>query len=135
MNEIAKNLTDKIAITLSLTCAVHCLAMPLLLLLLPSVAALQLNSEAFHMWMVVVVVPTSIYALFMGCRQHEHYRLLAIGSVGLVFLMLAVTLDEELIGELGEKALTLVGAVIIAFGHYRNFRLCQQKSNCNSCES
>ncbi len=130
-----KNFTDKLAIGLSITCAVHCLVMPIILLLLPSIAVLQLNNEAFHLWMIVAVVPTSIYALFMGCRRHEHYRLLVIGSLGLAFLILAVVLGEKTLGEFWEKALTLTGAVVIAFGHYQNFRLCQQQSDCHSCEN
>jgi 4-hydroxybenzoate polyprenyltransferase len=109
--------------------------MPIILLLLPSVAALQLNNEAFHLWMIVAVVPTSIYALFIGCRRHEHYRLLVIGSLGLVFLVLAVVLSEKTLGEFWEKILTLTGAVVIAFGHYQNFRLCEQQTDCHSCEN
>jgi hypothetical protein len=130
-----KYLTDKLAIGLSVTCAIHCLVMPIILLLLPSVAALQLNNEAFHLWMIVAVVPTSIYALFIGCRRHEHYRLLVIGSLGLVFLVLAVVLSEKTLGEFWEKTLTLTGAVVIAFGHYQNFRLCEQQTDCHSCEN
>jgi peptidoglycan/LPS O-acetylase OafA/YrhL len=130
-----KYLTDKLAIGLSVTCAIHCLVTPIILLLLPSIAALQLNSEAFHLWMIVAVVPTSIFALFMGCRRHEHYRLLVIGSLGLVFLVLAIVLGEKTLGEFGEKILTLIGAVVISFGHYQNFRLCEQHTDCHSCEN
>ena len=70
-----ENVTDKMAITLSIACAIHCLALPLLLLLLPSFMVLQLNNEAFHTWMVIIVLPTSVYALFMGCKQHKRYKI------------------------------------------------------------
>jgi len=36
-----------------------------------------------------------------------------------------VLLDEELIGHSGEKWLTVIGASIIAIGHFLNFRLCR----------
>ena len=130
-----KNITDKLAIFLSLTCAIHCLFLPIILRLLPSIGALQFNNETFHLWMVVAVIPTSIFALFMGCRKHKHYQLLIIGSIGLFFLILAVILGEKIIGEFGEKVLTLVGALTIIFGHYKNFHLCQQKIDCHSCEN
>ena len=120
-----QNFTDKMAISLSLLCAIHCLAFPLVILLLPTVAALQLNDEAFHLWMLVAVIPTSLYALTMGCQQHKHYRLLAVGLVGLLFLVSAVVL-----GGVWEKVLTCIGAGIMAFGHYRNYRLCQHEENC-----
>lgn len=117
--------TDKMAISLSLLCAIHCLVFPLVIVLLPSIAALQLNDEAFHVWMLLAVIPTSIYALTVGCKQHKHYRVLTLGLLGLLLLVLAVIL-----GGVWEKALTLIGAGIIVLGHYRNYRLCQHEENC-----
>ncbi len=118
-------LTDKLAIGLSLTCAIHCLALPLLLILLPSMAALQLDNEAFHLWMVIAVLPTSIYALTLGCKQHKRYQLLILGSIGLLLLIMALALGEERIGEAGEKILTVLGASFVAIGHWFNYRLCR----------
>lgn len=125
-----KNVTDKLAITLSIACAIHCLALPLILLLLPSFVVLQLNNEAFHTWMVIIVLPTSVYALFMGCKQHKRYRLLFIGFLGLMLLVFAIWLGNEY----WEKVLTLVGSSVIAGGHYWNYRLCQQHRFCHRCE-
>ena len=121
--------TDKLAIGLSLMCAIHCLAVPVLLVMLPSLAVLQLDNEAFHFWMVLVVIPTSIYALTLGCKQHERYQLLFLGGIGLVLLISALVAGEERIGEAGEKILTLLGASFVAIGHWFNFRLCQPKNN------
>ena len=130
MNSI-QTLTDKAAIGLSALCAIHCLVSPLLIVLLPSLTALQLDNEAFHLWMVVAVVPTSVYALTMGCKQHKRYHLLTYGLIGLSCLILAVVLGESLLGEAGEKILTVLGAVFIAYGHYQNYRLCQRKDSCS----
>lgn len=126
-----QEITDKFAISLSLLCAIHCLALPVLLILLPSLTALQLDNEAFHSGMLVVVLPTSFYALTMGCKKHKRYRLLFLGFTGLTLLVLAVLLGEDITGEYGEKILTLFGATLIASGHYWNFRLCQQHTNCD----
>lgn len=123
--------TDGLAIGLSALCAIHCLALPLVLGLLPSVIAMPLQTEAFHFWMVMVVLPTSLYALTLGCKRHERYRVMGAGAIGLSCLLLALFLEHSL-GEIGEKALTLTGAVLISLGHYWNFRLCQQRSNCAS---
>ncbi|MDC9724724.1 MAG: MerC domain-containing protein [Gammaproteobacteria bacterium] len=125
--ETLQTITDKLSISLSLLCAIHCLALPVILTLLPSLAALQLDNEAFHYWMVLAVIPTSIYALTMGCKRHKHFRLLLIGGAGLALLVLAVVLGEEAIGESGEKILTLLGATLVAIGHFWNFRLCRQQ--------
>lgn len=122
--------TDQVAIKLSLLCALHCLAFPLVLVLLPSVAALQLNNEAFHLWMVLAVIPISVYALAVGCGQHKRYHLLTLGLIGLICLISAVALDEFLLGEAWEKILTVIGAGMIVYGHYKNYRLCQLRVGC-----
>ena len=127
-------LTDKLAIGLSVMCAIHCLAVPILFLLLPSAAVLPLDNEAFHFWLVAAVIPSSIYALTLGCRQHKRYRLLTMGTIGLSLLIFALALGEDRIGEIGEKTLTVIGACFIAAGHWLNFRLCRAKdANTFSC--
>ncbi|MFQ3262960.1 MAG: hypothetical protein ACI8WL_000009 [Polaribacter sp.] len=125
--------TDKMAIGLSVACAIHCLALPVLILMLPSIAALNLDNEAFHLWMVVAVIPCSIYALFLGCKEHSRYQLFFWAFIGLVMLVLALVLGEERIGEAGEKIMTVLGASFVAVGHWLNFRLChaQEHKDCS----
>ena len=122
-------ITDRLAIGLSLMCVIHCLAITSLVSLLPSMVALPLGNEAFHIWMVVAVIPSSAYALSLGCKQHQRYQLLILGSIGLTLLVLALVLGEERIGEVGEKILTVLGAGFVAAGHWFNFRLCQEQKH------
>jgi hypothetical protein len=130
----AQAITDKLAIGLSLMCAIHCLFLTSLLALLPSLVALKLDNEAFHLWMVVAVIPSSGYSLTLGCKQHKRYRLLILGLIGLTLLVIALVFGEDSIGETGEKTLTVLGAGFIGVGHWFNFRLCQaQKRRDCSC--
>jgi len=128
-------MTDKAAISLSVLCAIHCLGLPFLLVLLPSLSALSLDNEAFHLWMVVAILPTSIYALTIGCQQHKKYPLLILGSIGLCLLLLALVLGEEVIGESLEKTLTMLGAMFVAAGHVWNFRLCRKSDECECTDA
>ncbi len=128
------SLTNNLAIGLSAFCVIHCLASPVLLVLLPSLTALQLDNEAFHSWLLMGVIPTSIFSLWMGCKQHQSYRVFLIGLVGLVVLISAVFMHDFKYGELLEKVFTVLGACIVAFGHYLNFRLCRQRTQCE-CDS
>lgn len=121
-------LTDQTSIGLSLVCAIHCLFVPVLLVVLPSLASLPLESEMFHVWMVVAVLPISIFALTLGCKKHKRYKIIFLGVLGLISLISALLL-ESLVGEIGEKLLTLLGAGLIAWGHFTNFKLCQQHDN------
>lgn len=128
----AQAFTDKFAISLSVLCAIHCLLLPVLLIALPSLSALQLQNEAFHTWMLVTVIPTSIYALTMGCKKHQRYHLFFWGVSGLTLMILAVFLDHEIINEAGEKTLTLLGAILVVIAHYGNFRRCQKHKGCSN---
>lgn len=121
--------TDKFAIGLSAACAVHCLALPLIATILPSVLTLPFADESFHFWMVVLVIPSSAYALTLGCKKHKHYRIAILGLMGLVMMVLAIALGER-INESQEKLLTLLGASFIAAGHFFNYRLCRKSDQC-----
>ena len=122
--------TDKFAIGLSLICAIHCLALPLLLIILPSMIVLQLDNEIFHTLIIITVLPVSIFALTLGYKKHKRNWLLIVGFAGLLLLVIAVILGEETTGEFGEKLLTVLGASLVAAGHLWNFRLCQQLADC-----
>lgn len=127
--------TNSLAIGFSAFCVLHCLASPLLLILIPSLTAINLDNEAFHSWLLIGVIPTSLISLFLGCKQHEFYRVITIGVVGLVILVSAVFVEDLPSGELLEKVLTVIGASIVAYGHYLNFRLCRDHKQCNCEES
>ncbi len=125
--------TDKLAIGLSMACTIHCLVLPILLIMLPSLAALNIHDESFHLWMAIAVIPTSLYALSLGCKEHKRYQLLYMGIIGLTLLISALILGEERIGETGEKILTVLGSSLLVLGHWSNFRLCQtlQHKHCS----
>ncbi len=123
-------ISDKTAISLSLLCTIHCLALPLLAVSLPSIAALPLTDEIFHIWMVIAVVPISAYALTMGCKNHKRYQVLFIGSIGLLILSIVAFFGHDLFGEVLEKAFTVIGATVIAIAHIWNYRLCRHQNLC-----
>jgi hypothetical protein len=124
---------DKTAIALSLACAVHCLLLPVALVMLPAYLASTLGDERFHLWMVIAVLPTSLIALNLGCRQHRNAGVMILGLLGLTLLILTAVLGHDLLGETGEKVGSLLGASLIAFSHFRNHALCKRVS-CD-CES
>ncbi len=129
MNKIL-SYTDSLAIGLSALCVVHCLAMPILLVILPSLTMFQLDNEAFHSYLLIGVIPSSLFSLIVGCKQHSFYRVLLIGFFGLALLISAVFIQGFEYAELLEKVLTVLGACVIAIGHFLNFRLCRDHRNC-----
>ena len=128
-------LADKTAICLSLLCTIHCLAFPITAILLPAAIAISLADEAWHLWMIIVMLPISVFALIMGCRKHKQYRLLPLGGAGLLILLFAVFAGHDLLGEFGEKVLTLIGSAIVVLGHVWNYRLCKRHERCDCTAS
>lgn len=124
---------DKTAMSLSLLCTLHCLALPVLLVAVPSLVALQLQDEAFHYGMLIAVIPISLIALGLGCKKHRNYRVATLGITGLILMIAAVLVGHDLAGELGEKGLTVLGAAMIALAHWNNHQLC--KRSCCACPS
>ena len=122
---------DKFAIGLSLLCTLHCLALPLLMLLLPTVSAVFLADEGFHSYMVMMVLPISSFALWVGYKQHHSFKILLQGVTGLIILSITVLLGHEQLGEVAEKLLTLLGSSFICYSHYLNYKMCQQQEHCD----
>ena len=115
---------DKSSVGLSTVCAVHCLLMPVAVVMLPSLAALPLLMSVFTCFLSFRL-PLSTWALTMGCRKHKSWRLMAVGVVGLVLLVGAALAGHDLFGELIEKSATVIGAGLVALSHVMNFRECR----------
>jgi len=126
-----ENSLDKSAIALSGLCLAHCLLLPIITVLLPTIIATTLNQELFHIAMVICVLPISIYALTLGCKKHKNMHVVVYGGLGLTTLVLAIIFGESHLEEVGEKVLTSIGAIVIAFAHIQNYKLCIKSEECS----
>ena len=123
-------IADRIAIGLSAACALHCAVVPLMLAVLPILASTPLGDEGFHRAMLWIILPSSGIALTLGCRRHKDLAVLICGAAGLVILTFAAVAGHELVGETGERLLTLGGAAVLSLAHLRNYVLCR-KAGCD----
>ena len=121
---------DKASITLSLACMIHCLLMPSFLVLTSGFFALSIDNELIHKAVLIIVLPVSLYALITGYRNHKILSYFYIGTTGLWLLVFAVFFGEGVFGELAEKSLTLLGSIIVASAHYKNYKACKEL-DCN----
>jgi hypothetical protein len=117
---------DKLSITLSLACMIHCLLMPAFLILTSGFLALSIDNEFIHKVFLIIVLPVSLYALIAGYRNHKILSYLYLGVSGLWLLIFAVFFGEGVFGEYAEQSLTLVGSIIVAFSHYQNYQACKK---------
>lgn len=130
-----QTVSDKTAISLSLLCSIHCLLLPVALVIIPTLASLPMGEEAFHKWMLLGVIPVSIFALTMGCKKHKRYQLLSYGLSGIGILIFAAFFGHDILGETGEKISTVIGSLVIVYGHFMNHKLCKQHTCQAECGS
>ena len=117
---------DKLSITLSLACMIHCLLMPSFLILTSGFLALSIDNELIHKVFLIIVLPVSLYALITGYQNHKILSYLYLGISGLWLLFFAVFFGEGVFGEFTEKSLTLIGSIIVATSHYKNYKACKE---------
>ena len=116
---------DRFSIGFSSLCLLHCLAVPVLVSVVPVFATFALADERFHLALVALVVPTSVIALCLGCRLHKSRRILICGFAGVFVLVVTAILGGQHLGEIGETVLTVLGASVVALAHWFNFRACR----------
>ena len=117
---------DKLSITLSLACMIHCLLMPSFLILTSGFLAVSIDNELIHRVFLIIVLPVSLYALITGYQNHKILSYLYLGISGLWLLFFAVFFGEGVFGEFTEKSLTLIGSIIVATSHFKNYKACKE---------
>ena len=122
---------DRIGVAVSALCLAQCLLTPLLLVLVPALTgSLLFDGEFFHRLLVVVILPLSGVAFFIGCRQHRHLKVLIPAGLGIAAISVAAILGYARLGIIGEMAVTLTGAGLLAWAHLLNYRLCRRPGVC-----
>lgn len=88
------DLLDRLAISMAVVCGIHCLVTPILLVALPIIGTTFWVDENFHLWMLLLVIPTTCLALFCGCRRHKDRWVLGAGALGLGILLAAFSAER-----------------------------------------
>lgn len=115
---------DRAAILLSALCAVHCLVLPLVVPLLPWAALLTENDSTVHRWLLLAIVPVSVYALLRGCARHRKALVFALGACAVGLLVAAPF--AKLPSPRWEQGLTLLGAAALSVSHLLNLQAIRQ---------
>jgi len=113
---------DRVAITLSTICIVHCLAMPFVIALLP-VTAFALGGDGhFHSLMLWFVVPTSVLGFGLGVRVHRRVDIVVMGAVAIALLAVTALWGHSEWDPSVEVLTNVAASVLLAAAHWRNFR-------------
>lgn len=110
---------------MSALCAAHCLAPPVLLLTFPLLGHSMLTDELFHQLLLWVIVPTSVLAVVLARLSQPDTPVLLLVASGMVVLFIAAFWAHDHAERWIDTALSLLGGVLLAVGHIRNFLLCR----------
>jgi len=109
---------DRTAMWLSGLCLVHCLALPLAVLMAPTFSAwLEATETTTHWLLFGFALPISAIALARGYQRLHSALTLALGGAGLVLMLLAVS---HIFGSEMEVLLTVIGVSAVMYAHLRN---------------
>ena len=89
-----KQFSDKLSICLSLCCILHCIALPVIILMIPSFASLWINNEKVHVILVLFAVPISLFAMAKSLRIHHNFKCISLAVIGLSLLVVAIFMHD-----------------------------------------
>lgn len=124
---------DKTGVAVSFICVLHCLFLPILLIASPALGATFLGEEAFHRALLLLIIPSSVIAFFLGCRRHKDNAVIGLAITGLLCLIVAAIFGHDY-GERFEHILALLGSVVLIAAHVRNYRLCRHADCQHDCD-
>ena len=127
---MSRDYLDRIAISLSSLCAIHCVALPVVAMLMPLLSSTIEHGSAlheywFHRFILIFILPISIFALISGYRCHKQVIPIFIASIGLAVLLFTAIFADTLINDhslphSAETLFTIVAGIIHAIGHIMN---------------
>ena len=126
---------DWIGVASSLLCAIHCLIVPIALVMGPIGPMPHIEDEVFHRLLIWVVVPAAVVAFGIGCLDHKDKWVALLGTLGLVTMTGSLLFLHDAIGESGERIAATLGAALLIAAHARNFQLCRTSDCRHDCRS
>ncbi len=124
-----KGILDYSGVTVSWICAAHCLAMPLLITILPLIGLSFLVDETTE-WLIIglsglIALISLVPAYF---NRHRKMRSILLFAFGISLILLShLAFEDELLWNI---PLVLTGAILITAAHFINRRLCRDCENC-----
>lgn len=120
---------DRLGLTLSFVCLIHCLATPLILISLPLLAKYYLLHPYFHLLMAALIIPIAGMAFYSGFKHHHKKMVFILGIPGLFLITFVPWLAHGTNIHISEFIFVSVGSVLMMIAHLMNYRYCRQCSS------
>jgi hypothetical protein len=119
---------DQVGVGLSLACAIHCMAFPLLVAVLPLVGLGFLVQGPTEVLLVLTSLGMAAGSLCWGFRLHRRWHVFVVLGAALALIVAGRVLVEESY----EIVLVVGGALLLAGCHLLNRHLCL---TCHKCQA
>ncbi|MBL6731116.1 MAG: MerC domain-containing protein [Bacteroidia bacterium] len=117
---------DTIGLSASGLCAIHCALVPLILTFTPLLSLGFFDSPLFEWIMIGSSVTLALTSFINGYYKHHHSdEPLSIMLIAFIFFTLGHPRDIE---TLVTPICMTFGGIIMAYAHYRNWKLCKEKN-------
>jgi hypothetical protein len=127
---------DKLGIAGSGLCLIHCLALPVVVGILPGLGIAFLADEIVHQLLAFLLIAFAALAFIPGYRRHHDKRVLLLMATGLGLILFA-TWGGALVDlhGAGETVLSAAGSVLLISAHLLNHSFCRSCTLCKTNEA
>lgn len=123
---------DMAGAVLSQLCLVHCLLLPLLLSVIPSLgSAGALGGEGFHLVALLFTTPVALWALRQGALRHGSTRPSALGLSALCVLWTVFFMEGSVAHDV-VAAFNVTAGFLMAWAHWQNWHLTKDICRCSA---
>lgn len=115
---------DRVGMTLSMVCGLHCFLTPFLLMSLPIMGKYFWAHPWVHYTFSLLIIPTGLLAFARGYRHHKNKKVIIYGLLGLVTVALTPILFHKYRVDLNESLIMILGSFILIYAHWLNQKSC-----------
>lgn len=131
----SNSILDRFGFAVSFLCLIHCIALPVLLLLLPSYSILLGSWHgSVHFYLYLIILPVSLAAFLPRVFRDKQWEFL--WGPGCAVILLGLTMYLHQLEDLPfdtfiEPSLTSLASFTLIYFHWRNYKLKNHK--CPKC--
>lgn len=115
-----KKVWDRVGITFSTACVIHCVVVAFLPLFFPAIS-LYAHKSWVHIAVGMVILLTSPLAFVPGYKKHGLTWILGTACSGLFFILMGVLLEERVTDQVSH-GVSILGSMCLVFAHAKNLQ-------------
>jgi uncharacterized membrane protein YesL len=115
-----KKVWDRLGITFSTACVIHCIVVAFLPLFFPALSIYN-HSTWVHIAVGFIILFTSPLAFVPGFRKHGLTWILGVAVTGLFLIMMGVLLEGSITDQTSH-GISILGSLFLVFAHAKNLQ-------------